>query len=130
MSTRGHDAVHESRQSLWFVVVSPIVWALHFVASYATAAVWCARVVERGGMLGSARTAIVVYTVVALAIIGAMTWHGYQRHMFGGTGGTHDNDHPEDRHRFLGLATVLLSGLSAMATVFTALAVYAFEDCR
>jgi hypothetical protein len=130
MSTRGAHPLHESRQSLWLVVVSPAAWAVHFVASYATASVWCARFALRDGPLGTARVAIAAYTVAALLLIAATGWRGYRRHMFGDSDRTHHGDEAEDRHRFLGIATVLLSGLSAIATIFTALAVYAFEDCR
>jgi hypothetical protein len=42
----------------------------------------------------------------------------------------HDFDTPGDRHRFLGFATVLLAGLSAVATLFAAVVVLYFEDCR
>ena len=42
----------------------------------------------------------------------------------------HDFDTPGDRHRFLGFATVLLAGLSAVATLFAALVVLYFKDCR
>jgi hypothetical protein len=43
---------------------------------------------------------------------------------------THDLDSPEDRHRFLGFATLLLSGLSAVAVAYAALAATFFDTCR
>jgi len=42
----------------------------------------------------------------------------------------HDADTPEDRHRFLGFATLLLSGLSAVAVIYTALVVVVFRSCH
>jgi len=51
-----------------------------------------------------------------------------------GAGGTeattHDLDTPEDRHRFLGFATLLLSGLSAVAVLYAAFAATFFDTCR
>ncbi|HYC01217.1 MAG TPA: hypothetical protein VEC57_18935 [Candidatus Limnocylindrales bacterium] len=128
MNADDADLLHESRQSLWQVVASPSLWGVHFLASYGTAAVWCAK--AGAGGLGGARLAIMAFTMIALLAMALIGWRGYQRHLFGGTGGTHEYDRAEDRHRFLGLATVLLTGLSALATVFTAMAALAFEDCR
>lgn len=126
---RAADA-HESRQSLWRVVTPPLIWGLHFACTYATLAVWCAKVAGRDGPLGGARIAIAIYTVLALAGIAAVGWRGWRRHTFDGTETQHDFDSPADRHRFLGFATALLAGLSAVATIFTALPVLFFDDFR
>ena len=45
------------------------------------------------------------YTLAALAVVGFIGWIGYRRHSFGWAGLPHDDDTPEDRHRFLGFAT-------------------------
>jgi len=120
----------EHKERLWIIAVSPAVWAVHFLASYVTAAVWCAKVAGRDGLLADARVAIAVYTVLALAGIGVAGWRGYRRHSFGGATPPHDYDTPEDRHRFLGFAALLLSGLSAVAVVYVALTAVFFETCR
>jgi len=125
-----HEGPAEERESLWWLVVSPTTWAAHFLASYATAAVWCAKVAGREGPLDGARWAIAAYTVVALAIIAWMLRHGLRRHHLGTATVPHDFDSPGDRHRFLGLATVLLSGLSAVGVVYEAMALFVFETCR
>jgi hypothetical protein len=130
MSTPHVDELHESRQSLWRPVLPPIIWATHFMLTYVTAAVWCAKVAGRDGELGGARVAIALYTVAALAGIVLVGKRGWQRHVFDGSETQHDFDSPADRHRFLGFATALLAGLSAVATIFTALAVVFFKDCR
>jgi hypothetical protein len=119
----------EKRQSLWLLTASPVMWAAHFLLSYGTASVWCAKVAGPGGALGGVRTAIVVYTIVALAGIGVIGWVGYRRHSHGDASLPHDDDTPEDRHRFLGFSTVLLSALSAVAVVYAALVVVFFRDC-
>jgi hypothetical protein len=67
---------------------------------------------------------------VALAGIGFIGWQGYRRHTHGTANLPHDFDTPEDRHRFLGYATLLLSGLSAVGVVYAALAAVFMESCH
>jgi hypothetical protein len=130
MSTPRRDETHESRQSLWRPVIPPMIWAAHFLLSYITAAIWCAKFAGRDGSLAGARVAILVYTVLALTGISIVGWRGWRRHTFDGSETQHDFDTPADRHRFLGFATALLAGLSVVATIFTALAAVFFSDCR
>ena len=59
----------ETRESLWMLAASPVIWAAHFLLVYVTAAVWCAKFAQPGDSLGGVRTAIAVYTVLALAAI-------------------------------------------------------------
>lgn len=130
MSTPRDDELQESRQSLWRPLVPPMIWAAHFLLSYVTAALWCAKVVGRDGSLRGARLAIAIYTLLALAGIAVAGRSGWRKHTFDGSETQHDFDSPSDRHRFLGFATALLAGLSAVATLFTALAAVFLEDCR
>jgi hypothetical protein len=124
--------------SLWLLTIAPTIWALHLLLSYITAAIWCARFASPSGTLSNVRTAIVWYTVVALVGIVAVGVEGFRRHRYptpghqaGGTEATtHDLDSPEDRHRFLGFATLLLAGLSAVAVGYAAAAASFFETCR
>jgi hypothetical protein len=120
----------EEHQSLWLLTTSPIIWAAHFLLCYITAAIWCEKVVGPGGSLGGARMAIAVYTAIALVVIGIVGWIGYRRHSYGHADLPHDDDTPEDRHRFLGFATLLLSGLSAVATLYTALVAVFIGSCH
>jgi hypothetical protein len=119
----------ESNQSLWWLTVSPTMWAVHLMLSYATASIWCGKVVGPGGSLWQVRVAIAVYSIVALAGIGLTGWIGYRRHSYGDDKLPHDEDTPEDRHRFLGFATLLLSALSAVATVYAVLVLFFFRSC-
>ncbi len=121
-----HDT-SERKDSLWIITASPVVWAMHFLACYLTAAIFCAKV---GGALGGVRTAIAVYTVLALGGIGLVGWHGYRRHRLGPLRKPHDFDTPLDRYRFLGFATLLLSLLSAVAVIYVALAAVFIETCN
>lgn len=116
---------------LAMLAAGPVIWSTHFLLSYVTAAIWCAKYVPEAGPLGVVRTAVFAYTALALAGIGAAAWWGYRRHgAYGPATVPHDFDSPEDRTRFLGFATLLLALLSAAATVYVAAAAVFIEDCR
>jgi len=123
--------VHAEKGSrLWLLAASPSIWAAHLLLSYVSAALWCGRPALPGGSPDGLRAAIAVYTVLALiaiAIVGAL---GYRAHRLGSATAPHDDDTPEDRHRFLGFSTLLLSGLSAVAVIYAALVVVFIESCQ
>jgi hypothetical protein len=132
-----------SHYTLWLLTIAPTIWAVHLLLSYISAAIWCAKFVGPGGPLGGIRTAVIWYTALALVGIVLTGWEGFRRHRLPslGTGPatprgagteatTHDLDTPEDRHRFLGFATLLLSGLSGVGVLYAALAATYFETCR
>ena len=116
----------ERIESLWLLATPPTIWAAHFLLSYITAAVWCAKV---GGSLAEVRVAIAVFTGVALLGIGFTGWRGLRRHQVGSATVPHDFDSPEDRYRFLGFASLLLSALSAVATIYVALVALFNKSC-
>jgi hypothetical protein len=120
----------EENESLWMLTAGPVIWAAHFLLCYVTAAVWCAKFVGADGSLWSIRVAIAASTVVALVGIGIAGWLGFQRHSFEGSTLPHDFDSPGDRHRFLGFATLLLSGLSAVAVIYAALVAVFVRSCH
>jgi hypothetical protein len=122
--------LREERESLWRLVAPPAIWAAHLLLSYCTAAIYCEKVAEHDGSLGPVRIAIAIYTAVGLAGIGYFGIHGYRRHRYGDSTLPHDFDSPEDRHRFLGFATLLLSGLSAVAVLWQALPAVFTGSCR
>jgi hypothetical protein len=119
----------EENESLLVMVGGPTTWAAHFLLSYATAAIWCAKVVGPGGSLATVRLAIFCYSLAALAVVVFIGWIGYRRHSLGQTPLPHDDDTPEDRHRFLGLAAFLLSALSAVAIAYEALVIIFIDRC-
>ena len=120
----------ERNASLWVLVASPALWATHFALSYATAALGCARFASADGSLFRVRIAIAAYTAVALVGIAIVGWRGYTQRRVAGGRMPHDMDTSADRHRFLGFASLLLSGLSALAVLYAALVVVFIEDCR
>lgn len=118
-----------SGDSIWILTISPGIWSLHFLVSYVTAAVWCAKFAGESGSLKGARIAIAVYTVLALIAIAITGWLGYRRHSYGAASLPHDDDTPADQYRFLGFSTLLLSALSAVATLFVASVAYFIGSC-
>jgi uncharacterized iron-regulated membrane protein len=129
MSTE-RQPLPERARYLVLLAASPTIWAAHFLLSYVTGAVWCAKAGSGGDTLGSAGVAIWIFTAVALVAIAAIGWHAWRRHRYGDAELPHDFASPEDRHRFLGFACVLLSGLSAVAVLYGALAVAFVGSCR
>lgn len=126
MMSQAHTDVEEKRPSLWLLAWPPTIWAVHFLGSYALAAVWC-----RGSGTGSywLGISIAAPAVVALSLIGLAGWNGWKKHKTPGGEPPHDRDTAEDRSRFLGYATVLLAALSAIATVYTSVAALIFGGC-
>ncbi len=122
--------VAEHREMLWLLPAAPSVWGLHFMASYITAAIWCGKVAGPAASLTSARAAIVVYTLVALAGIGIIGYAGYRRQHSESFTPEHDDDTPHDRHWFIGFSTLLLAGISAIAVCYAAMTVFFIEGCQ
>jgi hypothetical protein len=119
----------ESKENLWLLPASPAIWAAHFLTSYATAALWCGKLAGAGDSLTPVRAVLALYTLVALAAIAVVGWRGYLRHRYGDAPPPHDDDSAEDRHRFIGFSTLLLSGLSIVAILYTSLAAVFFRSC-
>jgi hypothetical protein len=125
-----HPAADEENQTLWILPAAPAIWAAHFLLCYVTAAIWCGKLAGPGASLGTVRVAIAGYTAVAFAGIAIIGWVAYRMHSLGNETVPHDADTPEDRHRFLGFATLLLASLSAVATLYTALAAVFIGTCH
>jgi hypothetical protein len=121
--------IDEEHASLWTLAVPPLIWAAHFLLSYWTAAVWCAKFAGLGGTLSSARIAIALYSLLALAALAFTGLRGYRRHRLASKPAPHDDDSPESRYRFMGYAAMLLSGLSAIAVIYAALVVVVIGSC-
>lgn len=119
----------EEKESLWVLIVSPAIWAIHFLLCYITAAIWCAKHGPDASLF-VVRVIIAISTAVALGGIGRNAWGGCRRHKLGGSRVPHDDDSPEDRHRFLGLATLLLALMSGVAVLYAALVAIFFHNCH
>ena len=115
---------------LWFLIGAPTVWALHFLACYVLAAVYCAKAGSEFADLAPVRIWIAVFTVAGLALVAATGVQAWRHWGFGANSPPHDAATPGDRRRFLGYAALLISALSFVAVVFTALPALIIVDCR
>lgn len=118
-------------ESLWAMIIAPTIWAVHFLACYILAAIFCAKAAAPSADLAPVRWWIAGLTVVALAAIAACAIQAFRRgHFMERKAAPHDADSIHDRRRFLAYATLMLSGLSFVATVFVALPAVFFASCR
>lgn len=114
---------------LGWLLVPPSVWAIHFLASYLTIAIWCVKLSATTVDTTPARVAVGIYTAIALLLIGWVGSRSYNQHRRGDRSLPHDDDTPGDQRRFVGYATFLLAALSATAVVFTTLVVVFVRSC-
>jgi hypothetical protein len=117
------------RSTLWALILSPTIWAGHFLFCYIYAAIYCAKA-GAAAPLGSVRAAVGVVTAAALAAVLVAGYVAWAKSRIPGDPPPHDESTDEDRVRFLAVSTLLLSALSFVAIVFTAVPALMFEDCR
>jgi hypothetical protein len=118
-------------ESLWAMIVAPTIWALHFLACYILAAIFCAKAGTPSADLAIVRWWIAGLTVLALGAIAACGIQAFRLgHFREGKAAPHDADTIQDRRRFLAYATLMLSGLSFVATLFVALPAVFVASCR
>ena len=117
-----------ARERLWLPVVAPAIWSSHFLICYAIVALAC-------GRLAAAlpeprvRSLLLVVTVAAMAAMGWCLRDGWRRLDSVWPVASHDDDSPRDRRYFMAFTTVLLAGLSLVATVFEAVAMLTVRRC-
>ena len=110
---------------------SPTLWAIHFLVCYVGAAIYCAKTGGPMVPIEPVRDLVWIATAVALAGIFANGVWAYREGRFyeDDAPGYHD-DSLAERRRFLCYATVLLSGLSFVGTIFVAMPALFIETCR
>ncbi len=114
-------------QSLWHMILAPIIWAVHFCLCYGTAAVWCAKV---GAEIGTLRLILGLFTIVALALIAVVAWRAWRRWNYAkGQDYDHAAADTENRRQFLGHAGFLLSGVSAVGVIYVTLPAFLAGGC-
>ena len=115
-------------ESLWTLFTAPTVWAFHFLACYVGMALYCAR--RPAGLdHDMLRLSLGAVTAIALAAIVVSAWLAWRQWGFGTDDPPHDDPTRRDRRLFQGFATLLLSGLSFIAVIFTALPLLFIEGC-
>ncbi|PVA05564.1 hypothetical protein [Thalassorhabdomicrobium marinisediminis] len=113
--------------SLWKITFGPLVWAVHFVATYGLTALTCAK----GWPLDPLRIGVGVGTVLALAGILWLGWGAWaQWDTLRDREWENDAPTDEDRHQFLGHAAFLLSIISFIGVVYVALPILLFGSCQ
>lgn len=117
---------HDLRVTLWTLIVPPSVWAVHFLFSYLWAAVSCAKI-GRWARFPAVFAIGTVVALVAILLAGLIAW---QQSRTPGDPPPHNEGTDIDRLRFLAFSTLLLSALSFVAVLFTALPVLMLGDCR
>jgi Kef-type K+ transport system membrane component KefB len=116
-------------ETLWTLFTAPVVWALHFLLCYAGAALFCEKPYLLGDHFDNLRIAIGVVTVLALAMIVLAATLAWRQWGFGSGDPPHDDPTRRDRLLFQGYATLLLSGLSFIAVLFTAMPALFITGC-
>ncbi|WP_075292894.1 hypothetical protein [Pararhizobium arenae] len=116
-------------ETLWTLFTGPVVWALHFLACYIAAAVYCAKASQVSFSFGTLRLSLFAMTAVALAAILVAAWLSWRQWGFGSGDPPHDAPTRQDRLLFQGFATLLLSGLSFVAVIFVSVPLLFIEVC-
>jgi hypothetical protein len=124
------------RDSLFSLIVGPMVWIAHFLSIYIFTALACARgffEVEALGLpivplVGGAVTLVAVVLIVDAGVLSWRRWRGAQGEAQPLP--PHDDNHSASRRRFMGYAGLLLSGIALIATIWEALPVLFFTTCR
>lgn len=111
----------EREQTLVTLAAPLLVWAGHFVFSYALAAIVCAK----GVSLLALRGGIGVATVLALLLVARWGARGLIYHRAPGPA-----DAAHDRRRFMGFVGALTAGLAGVAVFYSALVFVLVRDCR
>lgn len=116
-------------ETLWTLFTAPVVWAAHFLVCYIGAAIYCAKPELVGLSFSAVRAGIAAATVIALSLIALSAWLAWRQWGFGTDDPPHDNPTRRDRTLFQGFATLLLSGLSFIAVIFTAMPALFLTEC-
>ena len=121
----------EERSSLWRITFGPLVWAVHFVASYAATATFCAKWPEPETHIDLLRLGVGLATVAALVAIGWLGWLAWRQWDFlDDHDYAHADGNSEDRHEFLGHAAFLLAVVSFIGVVYSGLPALFAGSCR
>ncbi|TIP83639.1 MAG: hypothetical protein E5X63_20800 [Mesorhizobium sp.] len=116
-------------ETLWTLFTAPVVWVAHFLVCYIGAAIYCAKPELVGLSFSAVRAGIAAATVIALSLIALSAWLAWRQWGFGTDDPPHDDPTRRDRTLFQGFATLLLSGLSFIAVIFTAMPALFVTEC-
>ncbi|MDH0911748.1 hypothetical protein N5C66_21080 [Rhizobium pusense] len=118
-------------ESLWTLFTAPVIWALHFLACYVFAAIYCVKSGSHAPFsFDTTRLILGAITLAALAGIALSAFLAWRQWGFGSDDPPHGAPTRRDRRLFQGFATLLLSGLSFIAVVFVAVPLVFMETCQ
>jgi hypothetical protein len=120
-----------SGTSLWKVIASPTIWAVHLLVCYIAGAIYCEKTGREAG-LAPAQWIVGITTLVALAGIGLVVrsiWTEYRRSVSNDDFDFEVNS-AEERHRFLSHVTLMLSILAVAAILYATIPAIVLETCR
>jgi hypothetical protein len=120
----------QTRDNLWTLILTPSVWAGHFLFAYVAAAYACAPNTMIFETIAGVRVAIAVATLLALLVVGWTGWRAWREWRGNGGRFPHDGDSAATRERFLEFSSLLLASLSFVAIIFTAMPALMIVDCR
>ena len=129
----GKEEFAEEQASLVRITFGPLIWAVHFVASYAAAAVFCAKLAEPQDHMTLLQGGIAVATLLAMGGIAWIGWRSFRQWREGNEDGPLEEDargSGEDRHQFLGHAAFLLAVISFVGVGYTAMPALFAASCR
>ena len=112
---------------LWVALISPIIWSTHFTVTYVWAAMACGRFAPHAA--GSLDRGLIVLTVIALVAIGFFLLRAFRQLDWRLPDQPNDDSTAEDRTRFMSYTTLLLAGMSWIATLFVGAAAAATGGC-
>lgn len=121
--------------SLFSIIVGPLVWVGHFLVVYLTTAIICAKGLFDLTVLSISIVPLVVgaATLMAASLVIAGTVLAYRRCSRLGWDAPDlslDRSDTDSRRHFMAYAGLLLGGLSLLAIVWEALPVALIDSCR
>lgn len=121
----------EEAESIWRITFGPLVWAGHFIISYAAASVICVKFPDLPHGVAGLRIGLGVLTLVALGLIARIGWNAWHSWCFFKTVIVEDTlGDAEDRHRFLNHAAFLLAVVSFIGVFYAWLPAVFIGSCR
>ena len=113
---------------IWLPVIAPVIWTAHFLGCYAWMVLGCGRL--RDPIIAPPTSAAITgVTAVALIAITTLFVHGWRRHGYDLRDQPNDDASPQDRTRFMAFTTMLLAGLSWIATLYVGVAAWWIGGC-